>query len=247
MLPSLTIHQFPAALEMQPSPFGLKLETWLRIHKLPYEVSFSPTKMGPKGKVPFMTLGEMCLGDSELIIQMLQQKYEIADEADLSEQEQAQGVLIRRLIEDHFYFILVYSRWVDPDGWPDFRNRLFADVPALVRGMLSRKIQKKVAKYLKDQGIARHSRNEIYQMADQNLKTLSNLLGDRPYMIADHPTLTEASAYGLLANIFYPPTKGPLFTLFQKYPNLTSYCERLKNDYWREALRGGGESPKFTP
>jgi len=244
---TLTIHQFPAALEMQPSPFGLKLETWLRFHKLPYDVSFSATKMGPKGKVPFVTTEGTTLGDSELIIERLQNKYGISDEKDLTAEEQAMGVLIRRLIEDHLYFILVYSRWVDPDGWPAFRDLLFADIPGLVRGIISRKVQKKVAKYLKDQGIARHSREEIYQMADRDLQTLSVILGDRSYMITDHPTLTDASVYGLLANIVYPTTRVQPYTLFQKYPNLSAYCDRLKKEYWPTAVRGGGEAGNFTP
>ncbi|MBO6826679.1 MAG: glutathione S-transferase family protein [Sneathiella sp.] len=246
MSATVTVHQFPAALEMQPSPFGLKLETWMRMNKLPYEVSFSATKMGPKGKVPFVTTPDLCLGDSEIIIDLFQKQQQIKGEENLPPDLQAKGILIRRLIEDHFYFILVYSRWADPDGWPAFRDLLFADVPGLIRGMLSRRLQKRVIKYLKDQGVARHSKDEIYQMADHDLQTLSVILGERPYFLADRATLTDASVYGLLANIYFPPTRGHLFELFQKYPNLAAYCDRMKSEFWQEAIRGGGEGTKYT-
>ncbi len=246
MSASLTVHQFPAFINMQPSPFGLKLETWLRMHKFSYDVEFSPMKMGPKGKVPFVSFDDQVMGDSELIIEALQAKHDLKED-DLSLDEKAKGVLIRRLVEEHLYFILVYSRWADPVGWEPFKKLVFSGVPFLIRGLISNKAHKAMGALLKSQGIARHNRDEIYQMADKDLLSLSASLGESTYFLGDKATLTDASAYGLIANILYDPTQTRLLEILKKYPNLIQYCERMKKEFWSDASRGGGEKTKFTP
>lgn len=46
-----------------------KLETWLRIAGIPYEVVDTPDpRKGPKGKVPFIEDGGVRIGDSSLIV-----------------------------------------------------------------------------------------------------------------------------------------------------------------------------------
>jgi hypothetical protein len=53
--PTIKLFQFPRMLGVpNVSPFCCKLETWLRIAQLPYEVveTRDPRK-GPKGKLPF--------------------------------------------------------------------------------------------------------------------------------------------------------------------------------------------------
>ena len=51
----IRLHQFPPVFGRNVSPFTLKLETWLRLAEVPYEIV--PTRnpaRGPKGKLPFM-------------------------------------------------------------------------------------------------------------------------------------------------------------------------------------------------
>ncbi|MBE7636109.1 glutathione S-transferase family protein [Sneathiella sp. P13V-1] len=242
----LTVHQFPAFINMQPSPFGLKLETWLRMNKLPYDVEFSPMKMGPKGKVPFVSFDNQVMGDSELIIEALQAKHGLKEEG-LNPEDKAKGLLVRRMVEEHLYFILVYSRWADPVGWEPFKKLVFSGVPFFIRGFISNKAHKAMGALLKSQGIARHTRDEIYQMAEDDLNTLSTILGEGTYFLGDSPTLTDASAYGLLANILYDPTQTRLLEILKKSPNLIQYSERMKSGFWSDASRGGGEKTKFTP
>ncbi len=203
MINRLTVHQFPPILEMQPSSFGLKLETWLRMIDQPYEVKWSFTKMGPKKKVPFVVMDGTSLGDSELIIQQICAQSGHDPDSHLTQTARKQSLFIRRLVEEHFYFILVYSRWQDPAVWPEFSRRLFASVPFPVRPLIKSRAQKAVKGMLHAQGISRHSPDEIYAKAVTDLECLSVELGARSFVVGETPTVADASLYGLLANVLY--------------------------------------------
>ncbi len=246
MTPSIIVHQFPAALEMQPSAFGLKLETWLRMVGLPYQVAFSAREMGPKGKIPFATIDGSVVGDTELIIEQLAKKANVSLDKHLDARDRAMSTVIRRLAEEHLYFILVYSRWVDQAGWDEFQALFFESAPAFIRGFISNKVRKAVKANLTSQGIARHTLDEVYAKGKTDLEALSAFLGDKPYFLGEMPTEVDASVYGLLANIYYSPFRGPLQQMMNKHDNLMAYCDRIKADYWPNATRGGGEENEFS-
>jgi glutathione S-transferase len=69
----IKLHQFPLVFGRNVSPFALKLETWLRLAGLPYELV--PTRnpgQGPKGKLPFIVDDDgTVVADSSLIIEHL--------------------------------------------------------------------------------------------------------------------------------------------------------------------------------
>lgn len=239
--PSITVHQFPPFLQMQPSPFGLKLETWLKMKELPYVSQGSFTKMGPKDKVPFAEIEGQLIGDSELIIDRIKVLLGEDTSSELSAVERAKSLVIRRLVEEHLYFVLMHSRWIDDTGWEVFASLVFGHIPRLIRPVIRNKIRKIVRQNLIAQGISRHTNQEIYAKGAMDIQALSGILGDKPYFIGSTPGLTDASAYGLLANIVYAPLKSPLLDAVTTYPNLLSFCDRMRAEFWPESPRGGGE------
>lgn len=52
------------------SPFVIKLETYLRLAKIPYQVDKGDI-WGPKGKTPWITYNGVHMGDSQIIIKFL--------------------------------------------------------------------------------------------------------------------------------------------------------------------------------
>ncbi len=247
MQPSITVHEFPPVIDMQPSPFGLKLETWLRMAGFEYDVSWSPQEMGPKGKVPFATIDGVVMGDSELVIEHLTDKTGRTLEKGLSDKDRARSIMIRRLVEEHLYHVLVYSRWVDPEGWRAFKDLFFSPAPALIRRYIARKVQKAVSSNLYAQGIARHSHDEVYAKGRMDLLALATLLGERSWFVGNGPTVTDASAYGLIANIHYSPIRGPLQDSLASHQNLIDFCLRVKEAYWAESQKGGGDEMSHRP
>lgn len=239
--PSITVHQFPPFLQMQPSPFGLKLETWLKMQELPYTSHASFTKMGPKNKVPFAEIDGQLIGDSELIIERITESLGADVSAELTARERAKSLVIRRLVEEHLYFVLMHSRWIDDEGWAVFAPMVFGHIPSLIRPLIRNKIRKIVRQNLIAQGISRHTNEEIYAKGEMDIQALAGILGDNPYFLGPKPGLTDASAYGLLANIVYAPLKSPLLEAVTSHPNLLAFCDSMRTDFWPDSPRGGGE------
>ncbi len=70
----IQLHQYSPMFGIpNPSPFCMKLETWLRMAGLPFEVVrvVDPRK-GPKGKVPWIDDGNQTIADSGFIIEYLE-------------------------------------------------------------------------------------------------------------------------------------------------------------------------------
>jgi glutathione S-transferase len=83
----------------------VKVETYLRMVNLPYEVrSALPTK-GPKGKLPFIEDQGKKIADSRFIIEYLKQSYEVDPDKDLNEQERVISNAMQRMIEDDLYWV----------------------------------------------------------------------------------------------------------------------------------------------
>jgi hypothetical protein len=90
------------------SPYAAKLETYFRLFKIPYEIVPEPIPdVGPRGKVPFISVGENKLADSNLIIDHLK-RTRVDPDDHLTPSQQAAGYLVQRTLEDHFYWIIIY-------------------------------------------------------------------------------------------------------------------------------------------
>jgi glutathione S-transferase-like protein len=106
---------------------------------------------GPKRKLPYIELEGRKIGDSGFIIDHLVSRFGRDPDADLSPAERAAGHALRRLIEENFYWVLVYDRWAVDENWRTFRNVVLGGVPALLRGVL---------RQLRGHGIGLHSRED---------------------------------------------------------------------------------------
>src|SRR5690349_10982516 len=122
----VTLVQFPPVWGRSISPFALKLEAWLKLADIPFDVR-TTTRLGqaPKGKLPYILDGGRAIGDTTLIIEHLKATRGIDPDEGLSLPERAQALALQRLIEEHLYFAVVYSRWLDEEGWPLFAEAVF--------------------------------------------------------------------------------------------------------------------------
>ena len=71
--PPIKLFQFPRLFGIpNVSPFCCKLETWMRIARIPYEVVSTPDpRKGPKGKLPFIEDAGVRIADTSLIVDHL--------------------------------------------------------------------------------------------------------------------------------------------------------------------------------
>ena len=225
----VVVVQFPDLWGRNVSPFGLKLEAWLRLADIPYTVEPS-TSLGkaPKGKLPYIKDEGRLIGDTTLIIEYLKASRGIDPDAGLGLRERAEALMLQRLFEDHFYFILTYSRWIDEAGWSTLQPAFFGSMPFPVGRVAAGHFRRRVRRMLQLQGIGRHRPDEIYAMARQDLEAVADYLGDRPFLMGEQLTTVDAVAYAFLANILYLPFETELKRITLEFPTLVTYCEAME-------------------
>ena len=87
----IKLYQFPRMFSIPNlSPFCCKLETWLRIAGVAYEVVDTPDpRKGPKGKLPFIEDDGVRIADSSLVIEHLMKSRAVDPDAHLSPSQRA--------------------------------------------------------------------------------------------------------------------------------------------------------------
>lgn len=230
----IKLHQFPPCWNLpNASPFCMKLETYLRMAQLPFKsVNQMDPRKTPKGKLPYIEDNDYRIADSDLIIQYLKKKYGDALDANLNESQKAQALAIQRLLEEHLYWVILYSRWADPNNWPTTKKTFFAPLPSLLYYILPSIVRKKTVRDINSHGMGRHNRDEIYQFGINDLKAIKTLLQDQPFMLGTEPTSIDASVYAFLANIIETPEPSPLQDYAKSQANLVAYCQRMKEKFY---------------
>lgn len=232
-----------------PSPFCLKLESFLRETGLAYKPEpfdlFRTFRRAPKGKVPFIQDEEGSLvGDSSMIIARLSTRLGIDLDACLDERQRAISHAFRRMLDEHTYWAVVYARWFDEPGWPIVRDLFFAAIPSPLRPFAAAWPRRRISRAMQAQGLGRHSRDEIYALGIGDVQALARLLGDdRYFFAARQPTLLDLWAYAFVAQIIVPPIDSPLKQATAALGNLVRHCEDVDSRlYKREPVTGGGGS-----
>jgi len=218
------------------SPFCVKLETWLRMSKIDYEPVFHPMNIqkAPKGKLPYIKHDGQFMGDSSLIIQYLVEKFGDKLDQHLTSDQRRHALLVQRTLEEHLYWVLIYSRWIDDQNWPVVKKAFFKTAPALVRGLIARKVRGDIIKSAKGHGLGRHESEVIYAMGIQDLEAVTAPLQTQPYMLGDRVSSLDATTFGFLAQIYYPPLDTPLKTWFSERTWLIDYCDKIMQDWFPE-------------
>lgn len=210
------------------SPFCMKVETYLRMAKIPYAMQFiKDPRKAPKSKLPFIKDNGETIADSSFILEYLEKTYDVALDRDLSSHRKGIARMITGALEERLYFALVYSRWIDDTNWPKIRETWFSDLPVLVRGFLPNMVRKGLIRSLKGHGIGLHSAEDIYHIGIRDLQGLVDVIGDQKYMLGDAPASVDAVAFSFIANILKAPFPGPLQEFVADQPALVDYCARV--------------------
>jgi glutathione S-transferase len=218
----IELHQYPSIYNLSSlSPFCIKVEVFLRKHKIPYKivVQKNPAR-GPKGKMPFIRDGHTEIADSTLIIHYLSEKLGIEPE------QSPIAHAFQRMIEEHLYFVLLYSRWIDPIGFYKIKSDFTSLFPPIVGTPFLYLIRRNLKKQAHAQGLGRHSKNEVYEMGRRDLQAIASQLGENPYIMGSSFTAIDATVFAFLTTILKQPIESPLKKALQSFPNLVSYCER---------------------
>ena len=231
----IKLYQFNPAWGLpNPSPFCMKVETYLRMAGLPYEaINNAVPFKAPKKKLPYIEDGTRVVADSGFIVKYLKLTYGDTLDENLSDHDKARAHALSRLFEENLYWVVLYCRWIEESIYADTRKVFFGVVPPIMRGLAARSVRNGIRKALVAQGMGRHSRDEIYEIGKADLTAVSMWLGDKPFFMGATATSVDASAYSFLANILVPQLRSPLQDHGMSLPNLRAYCERMKTKYYQ--------------
>ncbi|XP_062607824.1 failed axon connections homolog, partial [Saccostrea cucullata] len=221
------IHHTIARGPFAPSitPFAVKLETYLRMAKVPYQNEYdSGRNRSSKGKVTWIEYNGEEVADSEFCIKFINKTLNIDLDKDFTDEEKAIAYSFQKVAEEYFYWTLVLHRWVYDEA-----NEIskYVKIPWILK-----KLPKHFArKQAHAQGMGRHSQKEVEIITVECLKNFSVFLGKKKFFLGEKPCQSDCAIFGILSQCYWNGF-GFLEQEFKKFENLCGYCERMKAEFW---------------
>ena len=165
------------------SPFCCKVETYLRFAGIDYETKAALPTTAPKGKLPYIVDNGTTLADSRFILFHLKSNYRDLDD-ELPATDLAISVALQRLIEEHLFWIALYSRWQYTDeNWQTNKTAIFSALPPIVRDLGASLTRRNILKQIYGQGTGRHKSEEIFTLGKEDIDALATFLGGKSYFL----------------------------------------------------------------
>jgi glutathione S-transferase len=229
----ITLYTFGPSFGLpDPSPFVMKGEMLLKLSGLPYQTSTRGFKGAPKGKLPYIDDDGTIVADSTLIRMHLENEHGIQFDRALTARERGIAWAVEKMLEDHFYWLLVYWRWVNDANFERGPKQFFKRAPAIVRPLVESMVRRNVRRSLHAHGIGRHTEAETTAMAARAIASLSEILGDNRYFLGAEPCGADATVFAFVAGALAPVIESPLHTEIGKFPNLIAYRDRMMSEHY---------------
>ena len=128
--------------------------------------------------MPVLTDNCRILPDSDAIRAHLEGQHSFDFDEGLDDQQKAVSRVVIRMVEEHLYFSTVRNRWLNDENWADVKKVLFAKIPKIVNGLVTGRICAGVCKAMKSRGMGRHSVEEQFIRANEDITAIQTLLAD---------------------------------------------------------------------
>ncbi len=226
----LELVTLPPAFEMRNvSPFCLKAELLLAALELPFSKSeLADPRKAPKGKLPYLLTDDGTIADSELIVTYLDQVTQGAVYEGLTPAEKAHGTALTRLAEDHLYWIMVASRWLDDAWWPNIVDGFFHIAPKPIRPLVAGLARRQVRQTYHLHGLGRHSLEDQRGFARRDLQALEDAVPDEGFLFGAAPNVFDFTVAGMMAGIYDNRPATWLTEIAREYERLHAYTERVQ-------------------
>jgi glutathione S-transferase len=219
------------------SPFVMKAEMLLKLSGLPYETNTRGFTKAPKGKLPYILDNGVLIADSTLIRLHLEQKHSVYFDRGLSTKDRGVAWAVDKMLEEHFYWIIVYWRWLNDANFERGPKGFFQRVPALIRPLVIKFVRKRVRGTLHAHGIGRHSEAETTAFAGRAIDALSQILGDNQYFLGPEPSGADATVFAFVAGTLCKTFNSPVRAKMASTANLVAYHERMMAEFYPELAK----------
>jgi glutathione S-transferase len=107
-------------------------------------------------------------------------------------------------------------------------------VPAIVRPLVAGMVRGSVKKLLWQQGILRHTDEEIVESALRDWRAVLTVMSDGPFFFGNEPTGVDAIVFGALATSVLTPIEAPIRDFLRSQPACVAYAERMRARFFPE-------------
>jgi len=234
----VVLHKFIPAWGLPDlSPFCIKLETYLRMAKVPYETKRADARKAPKRKLPFIEHEGTAIADSSFAIDYLKKSLGDPLDARLSVKDRAVGMAFKSMLEEHLYFVILYYRWQEEAAWQTYLPTMHAygaelGVPRPLRGFILGSVRNQLKRDLQGQGMGRHSPDEVAATGQKVIAAVADFIGEGPFLLGPEPTSFDATSYAFLTSVMDAPFASAFKDSANERPNLRAYVDRMKASYW---------------
>lgn len=226
----IELYKFGPAFGLRETgPFALKVLTYMKLAGVPFSehVQGDPRK-APKKKIPYISDGDVEIGDSTFIIKHLKSKYGDPLAEGVSAQQLAQGHAIKVMLEERTYWAgMIYPRWVKKDHHKMIADTFFGEIPSFIRMPIFGLVAKGVAKSAAGQGLMAHTDAEIYELGLDDIKTVEAMLGDQDFMLGGKPAEVDATVYAFLHGMSAEVFPTPIQAHIRGSKSLMAYLDRM--------------------
>jgi glutathione S-transferase len=203
--------------------------------KIPYEIVESFPFKGPRGKLPFIEDQGQKVSDTRIILSYLKTAYGDALDAHLTPEEKGEALAFQRVLEEHLFWVSMYSRWNHTDtNWQAIKQAIFSVLPPVISEVGALVYRRRIKGQILGHGLGRLSHAEAFDLGKEDLDALSGFLADKPYFMGEKPTSLDTSAFGVLVNIVACPAESPLKEHALSKANLVEYCKRIQEEFFPE-------------
>jgi glutathione S-transferase len=225
----ITLYSFGPAFGLpDPSPFVMKADLLLKMANLPYETArASNPRKAPKGKIPYIDDDGEVTADSTFIRWHLEKKYKIDFDRGLTPEQRATAWAFEKMAEDHLYWALLESRWMNDANFVKGPSLFFRGVPAPMRPFIVAMVRRKVRQALHAHGMGRHSEAEIAALAIRSIDAIADFLGSKLFFMGGEPTGIDATMFGFIAGTLCPLFDAPARIAAERHVNLRRYVGRM--------------------
>ena len=217
-----------------PSPFCMKAMVLLKMAGLDYETALCDPRKSPKKKGPFLNDDGVIIPDTSFIRWHIEKTYGHDFDAGLSEADRGTAWALAKLCEDNIYWSIAFERWMVEANFSAGPRVFFAALPMPLRHMVISLVPKQVKRDLWGQGFGRHSREEIVQLGNRGIDAISQVLGDKPYVMGDECSGVDASTFGTVASVLSETFDTAMLDHAKSKPNLVAYRDRCMARWFPE-------------
>lgn len=247
---TIILHKYNAAWGLPDvSPFCIKVETYLRMARLPFRTCLADSRSAPRGKLPYVEHAGKFIPDSRDIVAHFEALLSRPLDAGLSASDRALTAAFRGLFESELYFCEVYRRWQSEPGWNQYQPALHdyatqRGLPRVLRPLLLRMVRKRLVRDLWGQGTGRRSSAEVDARACEALEAAATQLGPGPYFLGATPRTIDATVFAFVWSLLDAPFESPVRERARGLGNLVDYVRRMRAVYFAQpAGAGEGSEP----